>query len=73
VKYIGREFAFFKIQYINNFIKTDYLINLRNHSTFFGFLLLTVNNYKISLIEKKYIDVTSAHLKKELEEGFYKY
>jgi hypothetical protein len=73
VKYIGREFTFFKIQYINNFIKTDYLINLRNHSTFFGFLLLTINSYKISLIEKKYIDVTSAHLKKELEEGLYKY
>lgn len=73
VKYIGRDFAYFKIQYINNFIKTDYLINLRNHSTFVGFLLLTINSYKISLIEKKYIDVTSAHLKKELEEGFYKY
>jgi hypothetical protein len=73
VKYMGRDFAHFKIQYINNFIKTDYLINLRNHSTFFGFFLLTINSYKISLIEKKYIDVTSSHLKKELEEGFYKY
>lgn len=73
VKYIGRDFTYLKIQYINNFIKTDYLINLRNHSTFFGFLLLTINNYKISLIEKKYIDVTSTHLKEELEEGFYKY
>jgi hypothetical protein len=73
VRYIGRDFLFLKIQYINNFIKTDYLINLRNHSTFFGFLLLTMNSYKTSLIERKYIDVTSSHLKIELEEGFYKY
>lgn len=73
VKYLGRDFTYVRIQYINNFIKTDYLINLRNHSTFFGFLLLTINGYKVDLIEKKYIDVTSSYLKNQLEEGFYKY
>jgi hypothetical protein len=73
VKYIDRDFAYFKIQYINSFIKTDYLINLRNYSTFVGFLIIMINEFKMSLIEKKYIDITSSHLKNELDEGFYKY
>jgi hypothetical protein len=73
IKYIDRDFKYLKIQYINNFISTDYLIYLRNHSTFCGIFILSINQYKSSLINKKYIDVTSSYLKIELEEGFYKY
>lgn len=71
VKYIDRDLKYLKIQYMNNFIKTDYLIFLRNYSTLFGLILLIIN--EDALIEKKYIDITSSYLKTELEEGFYKY
>lgn len=62
-----------KIKYINNFINTDYLICLRNHSTITGILMLGINWHKSTLIKKKYINVTSSYSKMELEEGFYKY
>jgi hypothetical protein len=70
---MDRDFEFLKIQYMNDFINTDYLINLRNCSTLFGFFILTISCYRNTLIEKKYIDITSSYLKSELEEGFYKY
>lgn len=73
VKYIGRDFLFFKLHYMNNFIKTDFLINLRNNSTLIGFFILTINDYKNYLIDSKYINITSSHLKEGLDEGFYKY
>jgi hypothetical protein len=73
IKYIDRDFEYLKIKYISNFINTDYLINLRNHCTFLGFILLSISWYKSTLIEKKYIDTMSTHLKLDLQEGFYKY
>jgi len=73
IKYIGRDFEYFKIQYINNFINTDYLIYLRNNSTFCGIFIISISLYKFFLIDRKYIDITSSCLKLELDEGFYKY
>lgn len=66
-------FDFIKMQYITNFINADSLINLRNYCSLIGFFILTINSYQNNLIEQKYIDVTSSHLKKQLEEGFFKY
>jgi hypothetical protein len=71
IKYIERDFE--QIKYINNFINTDYIIYLRNRSTFCGLLILTISWYKITLIDKKYIDITSSYLKLELYQGLYKY
>lgn len=73
IKYINRDFKYLKVLYINSFINTDYLIDLRNHTTFCGLLIITISWYQYSLIEKEYIDVTSANFKTGLEEGFNKY
>ena len=64
--------TFKKLQYINNFIDTDYIIYIRNKSTFCGLLIICISRYKITRIDKKYIDITSSCLKFDLYEGFYK-
>jgi len=73
IKYIDRDFNKLKIQYITKFLNTDYLIGLRNKSTFCGILIISISMDRIKLIDKIYIDITSSSLKSELDEGFYKY
>jgi hypothetical protein len=73
-RFINSDFYFFKIKYINNFILTDYIINIRNHVTFCGLLIIFIIQYrKFSLLDKKYMNVLSIYFKQYLEEGFYKY
>lgn len=72
--FINVDIYFLKIKYINNFIITDYIINIRNYVTFCGLLIILIIQYKQHyLLEKKYMNILSIYFKKYLEEGFYKY
>jgi len=73
IKNINRDFQFFKIQYMNNFISTDYIILIRNHVTIFGIIILAISKYKKNVLKTKYIDTISSHLKIDIEESFYKH
>ena len=73
IRYIDNDFKYLKIQYMNSFMSTDYLILIRNHCTFFGIFILLICRYRLKLLDKKYIDHLSSSLKVELEEGYYKY
>jgi len=73
IKHINRDFQFFKIQYMNNFISTDYLIFIRNHVTIFGNIILAISQYNINVLKTVYINTISSHLKVDIEESFYKH
>src|ERR1700748_1493755 len=71
IKYFDKTFK--KLHYINEFINTDSLINMRNQCTFIGLLIITISEYKTTLIDTKYIDIMSSHFKYELYLGFYRF
>src|SRR6201995_1252980 len=71
IKYYDKTFK--KLQYINFFINTDYLIFMRMRCTFLGTFIITISEYKTILINKKYIDVISSHFKYRLSLGFYRF
>ena len=76
-RFIDRDFKYLKIQDINTFISTDWIINLRIYTTLCGILIFFIienRKYNVeNLLKEKYMDSLSIYYKKYIEEGFYKY